>query len=203
MHASNAHIAMETDTMPTMMPETDDRLVDRCASGDILAFRELYDRWKSPLYTLAYRFHGNREDAEDSLQDAFVRMYRGIRNFRREAKFETWMYRIVMNTCISARRPLRSGERGVDFRDEAKHPVGDTPASDIALQEILEREIAMLPELQRAVFLLYAAENMTHPEIAEVLRIGVGTSKSYYHRARTALQQRLARRGIFQPETRQ
>lgn len=203
MHASNAHIAIEAEAMPSMIPNTDDGLVERCASGDILAFRELYDRWKSPLYSLAYRFHGNREDAEDSLQDAFVRMYRGIRNFRREAKFETWMYRIVMNTCISARRPLRSGERGVDPRDESMHPATEAHAGDVALQDILEREIAGLPELQRAVFLLHAAEQMTHPEIAEVLRIGVGTSKSYYHRARTALQQRLAERGIFQPETRQ
>ena len=71
------------------------------------------------------------------------------------------------------------------------------------MQNILEAEIGRLPDLQRAVFLLYAAENMTHPEIAEVLRIGVGTSKSYYHRARTTLQQRLAQRGIHTTETEQ
>jgi RNA polymerase sigma-70 factor, ECF subfamily len=203
MHAGNIHIAIATEAMPSMNPSTDERLIDRCAGGDIFAFRELYDRWKSPLYSLAYRFHGNREDAEDSLQEAFVRMYRGIRSFRREAKFETWMYRIVMNSCISAKRPRRSGERGVDFRNEEVHPAAEDPGSDVAMHDILEREIATLPELQRAVFLLFAAENMTHPEIAEVLRIGVGTSKSYYHRARTALQQRLAKRGIFQPEAEQ
>jgi RNA polymerase sigma-70 factor (ECF subfamily) len=201
MYAENAHIAITAEAMSAPPFSMDDRLIDRCAGGDILAFRELYDRWKSPLYSLAYRFHGNREDAEDSLQDAFVHMYRSIGSFRREAKFETWMYRVVMNACISAKRPLRSGERGVDFSDEARHPSAEDPGSDVAMQRILETEVAQLPELQRAVFLLYAAENMTHPEIADILRIGVGTSKSYYHRARTALQQRLAQRGIHKPET--
>lgn len=201
MHAGSIHIAIETETMPGITPHTDEPLIERCAGGDVLAFRELYERWKSPLYSLAFRFHGNREDAEDSLQEAFVHMYRGIRGFRREAKFETWMYRIVMNACISATRPRRSGERETDFSDERLHPATAAPADDPALQQLLEREIARLPELQRAVFVLYAAENLTHPEIADVLRIGVGTSKSYYHRARTALQQRLAQRGISRPET--
>ena len=200
MHAGISHIAIQADAMPSTLPDPDERLIDRCAGGDLFAFRELYDRWKSPLYSLAYRFHGNREDAEDSLQEAFVHMYRGIRAFRREARFDTWMYRIVMNACISAKRPRRSGERGADFQDERLHPAAEDRGTDPALQVILEREIARLPELQRAVFLLYAAENLTHPEIADVLRIGVGTSKSYYHRARTALQQRLAQRGISQPE---
>ncbi len=189
--------------MPASPLSIEDRLIDRCAEGDILAFRELYDKWKSPLYSLAYRFHGNREDAEDSLQDAFVHMYRSIGTFRRESKFETWMYRVVMNACISAKRPKRSSERGVDFSEEARHPMAEDPGSDVAMQRILESEVAQLPELQKAVFLLYASESMTHPEIAEVLRIGVGTSKSYYHRARTSLQQRLARRGIHKPETEQ
>jgi RNA polymerase sigma-70 factor (ECF subfamily) len=201
MYAGNLNIAIAAEPMPASLYSTDDRLIDRCADGDIHAFRELYDRWKSPLYSLAHRFHGNREDAEDSLQEAFVHMYRNIGSFRREAKFESWMYRIVMNACISAKRPRRSGERGTDFSDEALHPSAEDPGRDVAMQRILEQEIAGLPELQRAVFLLHATESMTHPEIAEILRIGVGTSKSYYHRARTALQQRLAQRGIQTPET--
>ncbi len=200
MYAGSLNIAIAAEPMPALPYSPDDRLIDRCADGDILAFRELYERWRSPLYSLAYRFHGNREDAEDSLQDAFVHMYRSIGSFRREAKFESWMYRIVMNACISAKRPRRSGERGIDFRNESLHPPAEDPGRDFAMQRILEEEIAGLPELQRAVFLLYAAESMTHPEIAEILRIGVGTSKSYYHRARTALRQRLAQRGIHTPE---
>lgn len=182
---------------PAQVEET---LIERCASGDIMAFRELYDRWKQPLYTLALRFHGNREDAEDSLQEAFVHMYRGITQFRREAKFDSWMYRIVMNTCISSKRPRRTQEARADFTDERLHP-GSTPQdSDAVLRGILEEEISRLPELQRAVFLLYATQGLTHPDIAGVLRIGTGTSKSYYHRARKSLQEGLARRGITHPE---
>ncbi|MBE0644790.1 MAG: sigma-70 family RNA polymerase sigma factor [Bacteroidetes bacterium] len=203
MYAGNINIAIPAEAMAASPHSMDSVLIDRCAEGDILAFRELYDRWKSPLFSLAYRFHGNREDAEDSLQDAFVHMYRSIGSFRRDAKFETWMYRIVMNACISAKRPRRAGERGVDFTDEARHPAAEDPGADVAMQGILEEEISGLPELQRAVFLLYASQNMTHPEIADVMHIGVGTSKSYYHRARTSLKQRLAQRGIHTSETEQ
>jgi RNA polymerase sigma-70 factor (ECF subfamily) len=186
--------------MPMVTENVDATLLDRCATGDILAFREIYERWKNPLYTLAYRFHGNREDAEDSLQDAFVHMYRGIAHFRREAKFESWMYRIVMNACISSKRPRRTTEQKTDFTDERRQPGGTENEGDAVMRDILEEEIARLSELQRAVFLLYAGQGLTHPDIAEVLRIGVGTSKSYYHRARLALQAGLARRGISNPE---
>lgn len=201
MTAASIDIAISNTIAAVAAPASmEDNLLTRCANGDLLAFRELYDRWKTPLYTLAYRFHGNREDAEDSLQEAFVSMYRSVGSFRGDAKFESWMYRIVMNTCISSRRPRRTTEKGLDFSDEALHPRSAPAGGDAVLRDILESEIALLPELQRAVFLLYAGQGLTHADIATVLRIGVGTSKSYYHRARAALRERLAKRGIHQLE---
>ena len=188
--------SMFTAVTPMSYTPVDHSLLDRCAAGDVFAFRELYEQWKTPLYTLAFRFHGNHEDAEDSLQEAFVNMYRGIGSFRRDAKFSSWMYRILMNACISSKRPRRSTERGVDFRDETRHPHSDSQMGDAVLRDILEAEIATLPELQKAVFLLYAGQGLTHAEIADVLRVSVGTSKSSYHRARLSLQDRLRRRGI-------
>ena len=180
--------------------DIDHTLLDRAAAGDIMAFRTIYDEWKAPMYTLAFRFHGNREDAEDSLQEAFVHMYRGISGFRRESRFSSWMYRIVMNACIASTRPKRSGERAVDLHGEAEQPAAVDPDRDAVLRDILEEEIARLPELQRTVFLLHADQGQTHGDIADILRISVGTSKSYYHRARTALKEALARRGIHHLE---
>ncbi|MBN1448982.1 MAG: RNA polymerase sigma factor [Bacteroidetes bacterium] len=191
------------DAMDPSSSFVEDSLLDRAAAGDIMAFRTLYDQWKVPMYTLAFRFHGNREDAEDSLQEAFVHMYRSIGGFRRESRFSSWLYRIVMNACISSTRPRRTGERRIDFSDEAQQPAAEDPPRDVVLQHILEEEIARLPELQRAVFLLYAGEGQTHGDIADILRISVGTSKSCYHRARTALQGALAQRGIQSLEVRQ
>ncbi|MCB2204920.1 RNA polymerase sigma factor [bacterium] len=178
----------------------DTALLDRCVEGDIFAFRELYEQWKTPMYTLAYRFHGNREDAEDALQETFVNMYRGMRSFRRDASLSSWMYRILMNVCISSKRPRRSSERSIDFSDEVTHPGTPEASGDVLLRELIEKEIAGLPDLQKAVFLLYAQEGMTHAEIADVLRISTGTSKSSYHRARTHLKDGLARRGIYDSE---
>jgi len=198
MQAESIHIIPypAATTMAFPVVPVDTSLLDRCATGDVFAFRELYEQWKRPLYTLAYRFHGNHEDAEDTMQEAFVNMYRGLGSFRRDAKFSSWMYRVLMNACISSTRPKRSSERSMDFQDEATHPSGQASAGDVLMLDILEAEIAALPDMQKAVFLLHADEGMTHGEIAEVLRISTGTSKSSYHRARTRLKERLAQRGI-------
>ncbi|MDT8324221.1 MAG: RNA polymerase sigma factor [Bacteroidota bacterium] len=202
MRAGSIHITpiLTVSAMPIPAAHVDDTLLDRCTDGDIFAFRELYEQWKRPLYSLAYRFHGNREDAEDTLQEAFVSMYRGIGSFRRDARFSSWMYRILMNACISSKRPKRSTERSMDFRDEATHPHNSNAGGDVLLRDILEEEIAGLPDLQKAVFILYAEKGLTHGEIADVLRISTGTSKSSYHRARTRLKERLALRGIHEIE---
>jgi RNA polymerase sigma-70 factor (ECF subfamily) len=202
MLAGKLHITRISPAIAMPMPSVrpDHSLLDRCASGDVFAFRELYEQWKTPLYTLAYRFHGNREDAEDSLQEAFVNMYRGIAGFRKDAKLSSWMYRVLLNACISSKRPRRSSEKGVDFRHEHAHPQTPEHTGDVVLRDVLEAEIAQLPAMQKAVFLLHASQELTHGEIAEVLRISVGTSKSSYHRARNALKERLARRGIHDLE---
>ncbi len=176
-------------------------LVERCREGDIMAFRDLYERYKRSLFSLAYRFHGNTADAEDSVQEAFIRIYRGLHAFRHESRLETWLYRIVTNTCISRTRSRRGSEERLDTGDENTHPTEAASGSDVMLREILEREIGTLPPQQRAVFLLYAVHEQTHPDIAETLGITVGTSKSAYHRAREALKQRLTRHGIQNSES--
>lgn len=202
MCAGKLHITSFSPAIAMPMPSVspDHLLLDRCASGDIFAFRELYEQWKTPLYSLAYRFHGNREDAEDSLQEAFVNMYRGITGFRKDAKLSSWMYRVLMNACISSKRPRRSSEKRTDFRSEHTHPSTPEHRGDVVLRDVLEAEISQLPAMQKAVFLLHASSDLTHGEIAEILHISVGTSKSSYHRARTALKDRLARRGIHDLE---
>jgi RNA polymerase sigma-70 factor, ECF subfamily len=170
-------------------------LLARCRAGDILAFRALYDAHKARLYTLALRVTGSVVDAEDALQDAFVNMFRGIARFRGESRLGTWMYRVTMNACLSQSRKSVSRERPVDYAATAE-PVADTPPEDGLLRDLLLREIHRLPDIQRAVFLLIAGEGCSHEETATILDIRIGTSKSYYHRARTALRARLAVQGI-------
>jgi RNA polymerase sigma-70 factor, ECF subfamily len=177
-------------------------LIERCKAGQLGAFEEVYRTYKSFLYSLAWRFHGNRFDAEDSLQEAFVAVYRNIGSFAGNAQFSSWLYRILLNTCISRKRRERTDEQKTDFSFELSHPVSADADADVMLAQMLQREIGTLPELQRAVFLLYATEGFTHEEIGETLRISPGTSKSYYHRAKETLKKKLRAAGIDEREVR-
>lgn len=204
MSAETIHIAIEDYPM---IEEHASRgtgeyaLVERCRDGDVLAFRDLYERYKRPLFSLATRFHGNTLDAEDSLQEAFIRVYRALPEFRFESRLETWLYRIVMNTCISRTRARRNTEEQLNADSADSLPASSTNDGDVLLRNLLEREITALPPQQRAIFLMYAVHGQTHPDIAESLGISVGTSKSAYHRARETLKERLAQHGIQQSET--
>lgn len=179
------------------LPLIQDEVIRRCQAGDLEAYEELYRKSRSFLYSLAYRFYGNREDAEDALQETFVQLYRNIRHFHGESKFTTWLYRVTLNTCISLKRKRKPRETSTDFREEAMHPAQEADTPDALLIDFLEREISLLPDLQRSVFLLYATEGLTHPEIADALDIRIGTSKSYYHRARGVLKKRLIEERIL------
>lgn len=175
-------------------------LIARCKRGQMPAFEELYHVYKSYLFSLAWRFHGNRADAEDSLQEAFVAAFRSIGSFEGSAKVSTWLYRILLNTCISKQRRTRRDEEPLDFLHEARHPSAPDASRDVMLAHHLEIQLRTLPELQRAVFLLYASEGFTHEEIGETLHISTGTSKSYYHRAKETLRKRLRAAGIDERE---
>ncbi len=178
------------------IPDISEELLARCRSGEIPAFEQLYKLCGSYMYSLALRFHGNPFDAEDSVQDAFVAVYKGIAGFAGQSRFSTWLYRVLLNACISSRRKKREMEESSDFLSENLHPRGDPKGGDAVLKDILEREISGLQGLQRAVFLLCACEGFTHQEVAETLGIRVGTSKSAYHRARKALGKKLVKLGI-------
>ena len=204
MNAETIHIALKDYPMIEDFSRAgtgEYALVERCREGDITAFRDLYERYKRSLFSLAHRFHGNTADAEDSIQEAFIHIYRGLPGFRHESRLETWLYRIVTNTCISRTRSRRSTEEHFDAGVEENHPAEPSSATDVLLRDLLEKEITTLPPQQRAVFLLYAVHEQTHPDIAETLGISVGTSKSAYHRAREALKTRLAHHGIQNSES--
>src|SRR4029434_8295502 len=98
---------------------TDEELVDRSKTGDTESFNQLVRRWERPIYALAYRTLGREEDARDVTQEAFLRAYRGLRSFRGDAKFSSWLYRITLNLCRDwirreRRAPIAQMPEGVD-----------------------------------------------------------------------------------------
>ena len=103
-----------------LMTRTDEELVARSISGDVESFNQLVLRWERPIYALAYRVIGREEEARDVVQETFLRAFRGIKNFRGQAKFSSWVYRIALNLCRDwirreRRAPIQAAPEGIDL----------------------------------------------------------------------------------------
>lgn len=190
---------------------TDRELVERFQrTRDQGAFDELVARHSGRAYQQALAFLGNREDAEEVAQDAFIRIYRSLPKFRGDAEFSTWMYRIVMNLCNNRYRwnKVRGAGRNisVDAPLESRNSSGDAPLKmelpddrmmpdrEVAFVELRDRtEAAMksLPEVYRQAVLLRNVKQLDYEQIARILHCAVGTVKSRINRGRELLRQAL------------
>ena len=188
---------------------TDLELVQKFQRGhDQHAFDQLVERHSERAFQLAYSILQNRQDAEEVVQDAFIRIYRSLGNFRGDAQFSTWMYRIVVNLCnnkfrwnkvrganctISIDAPLPNAEGDEDLRLEL--PSSDASPNEQAefadLRERLEKAMATLPESYRTAVMLRNVQQLDYEEIAKILDCAVGTVKSRINRGRELLRQAL------------
>ena len=169
---------------------TEAEIVDRCKAGDMRAFKILYDSQKLKMYNIAIKIHGNREDAEDSVQEAFIQLYNKIGSFKGKSAFSTWFYRIVVNSCLNNLRKEK-GKKKLDFSEDFAEAGTYKINQNVTLKMILDNEINNLPSGYRTVFTLYEIEGFSHKEIAEILKINEGTSKSQLHAAKSFLRKRL------------
>ena len=166
-------------------------LIQQCQQGNLDAFKSLYELHKHRIYNIAYRIHGDHEDAQDSVQDAFVVIYKKINSFRGDSAFSTWFYRIVVNTCLNNIRKSKTKKDRVDLCDSDYLAAEAIYDKNQPLEVILDEEIQNLPPGYRAIFVLYEIEGFSHQEISKMLNKSVGTSKSQLHRAEQLLQKRL------------
>ena len=174
------------------MKDGDAPLVERLKSGDMAAFRELVERYKKRAYFMAFDYMGTHEDAEDISQEVFLRVYQSIGSFRGEAQFSTWLYRIVVNLCVSEKRKVkakmieyygesvpgeveRATERSLD--EDPEHT-----AQASLTRESIQKALDRLPSRQRSVFVLRFYHDMSLKEIGTVLRLSEGTVKSHLFR---------------------
>ncbi|MBM4014614.1 MAG: RNA polymerase sigma factor [Planctomycetes bacterium] len=175
----------------TASPESE--LADALRRGDERAFEQLYRLHSDGLFHLAERMLGNAADAADVLQETFVAVFRRIETWRGEGSLKSWLYQIAVRFALRAkrRRPIT-----IDFEDEehATPPaVHDPPPAEMDFRAAVDQEIQRLPTRARMVFVMHTVDGMTHPEIARVLEVDEGTSKSQLHYARSLLKRRLAR----------
>jgi RNA polymerase sigma-70 factor (ECF subfamily) len=167
--------------------EADDALVRRAQRGERLAFELLVERHEQRMYTLAARVLGSREDAADAVQDALVRAWLALPKFRGDARFSTWLYRIVVN----AAHDVRAKRRETAFEEP---PEPADPRDRFAEQELsgeLQRALDALEESYRVAVVLYDVLGCSYKEIAEMTGVAEGTVKSRIFRGRTELAERL------------
>ncbi len=161
-------------------------LVASAREGDQAAYRDLYQCHHRRIYGLCLRLLGDRELAEDALQDSFVQAWRKLTQFREQAAFGSWLHRIAVNQCLGMQRRRKPW---LVFSDTME-PEVDVNRSGVedSLQD-LEKAIGRLPRRPRQVLVLHDIEGYTHGEVAGALGIAVGTSKTQLHRARKQLKE--------------
>ncbi|MEO8584061.1 MAG: sigma-70 family RNA polymerase sigma factor [Flavitalea sp.] len=167
-------------------------LIRECIGGNRQMQEELYNRFSGKMYAVCLRYSNNAEDAQDLLQDGFIKVYRNLHRFRAEGSFEGWVRRVFVNSSIEHFRKKSIELTRVSEKEEGT--IGDNDIS--ALDTLAEKDIInLVRELSpgyRTVFNLYVIEGFAHREIAEQLGITEGTSKSQLARARSILQKKVS-----------
>jgi RNA polymerase sigma-70 factor, ECF subfamily len=178
-----------------MVPESDEAAFKRVQAGDHTAFAVLADRYQRRAFAVALRLLGNRADAEDAVQHAFLRLYESRAAYRSRWRLNTWFYRILTNTCIDELRRARPAASldGLDFSTT------ETPDRVLVERErdrLLRAALATIPIEARIVITLYYGEERTYQEIGAIRGISVNTVKTHLRRGRAALRKALRVRGV-------
>lgn len=185
-----ASIAANSET--ELVPLSDHALAIAAGKGDLKAFETLYERHHRRVYSLCLRMTQNGAEAEDLAQEAFIQLFRKIGSFRGESAFTTWLHRLTVNQVlmhfrkrsVKLERTTDEGETPVQIVRGTENPNSMPVIDRIALDNALKQ----LPPGYRSVFLLHDVEGHEHEEIAKMLGVAVGTSKSQLHKARMKLR---------------
>src|SRR5215510_13646863 len=185
-----------------LAPQSDHALAIAAGEGDMGAFEQLYERHNRRVYSLCLRMTQNEAEAEDLTQEAFIQLFRKIGSFRGESAFTTWLHRLTVNQVLMHfRKRSVKLERTTEEGETPEQVVRGTenPNSMPVLDRIaLTNAVNQLPSGYRTVFVLHDVEGHDHEEIAKILGVAVGTSKSQLHKARMKLRSILRTRGEAQ-----
>lgn len=180
------------DKAETILKQDLEKLIDGCLAGDRSCQKKLYDLYSERMLGLCLRYSNNREEAEEILQDGFLQMFRNIKQYRQHGAFEGWVRKIMINCALMRYRAKTGLSRVIPLHDARDH----LAMSDDFVDRLGERELVtlvqQLPPGYRMVFNLYVFEGMKHKEIAVMLGISEGTSKSNLSDARGILRKALS-----------
>ena len=179
-----------------VLNENDRELIEACQRGDQDAFAVLFETNKDKVYSLALRYAGDRTAAMDIAQDTFLKLLSRIQQFRSDANFDTWLYRLVVNSCLDYQRRRRKVAPIVEGLLDAMCAARDTVLHRMVREErkvAVQQVIGKLPPEQRIVILLRYTEELPYETIAEILGCSMGTVASRLNRAHKVLEKRLSR----------
>ena len=169
-------------------------LVERCRRGDEGAFQELVNSYKNLVFAMIARAMPDRSRAEDLAQEVFLRVHRGLPYFRGEARLSTWIYRIVANVCVQEQQERRPATEPLDEHTPGANAAtsrSDPQFSDLELRDRLEKAIARLPANYRLLVAAHYLQGVQYEDLAEALRLPLGTLKTQLHRAKRQLRRLL------------
>ena len=177
---------------------TEEAILKGCLNNEATAQRELYNRYSPKMLAVCYRFAHNREDAEDMLQEGFIKVFLQIHTFEYRGAFEGWIRRIIVHTCINILKKNKKFNESVDIIHATGAMVREESVPSIVQAKQIVECIRMLPIGYRTVLNLYAIEGYSHREIGMMLDIEESTSRSQYTRAKAMLEEILVRKKIIQ-----
>lgn len=166
---------------------TEDELVEGCKRGNLRAYERLYELQAARMKSIAFHLLGSRADAEDAVQETFLKVYRAMSAFEGQSSLSTWMCRILINCCYDVMRKQQKRAEKPARREMASE-------SKLPLKIALDGALEQLNERQRIVFLLFEVEGLKHSEIAAILQVPEGTSRSWLFEAKRELKRSLMER---------
>jgi len=176
---------------------TEEAILKGCLHNDAVAQRELYNKYSPKMLAVCYRFAHNREDAEDMLQEGFIKVFSQMHTFENRGAFEGWIRRIIVHTCINILKKNKKFNESIDIIHATGVQVREESVHSIVQAKQVVECIRLLPIGYRTVLNLYAIEGYSHKEIAGMLEIEESTSRSQYTRAKAMLEDILIRKRII------
>lgn len=177
---------------------TEQSIIFGCLANDASAQRELYNRYSPKMLSVCYRFAHNREDAEDMLQEGFIKVFTQIHTFQNKGAFEGWIRRIIVHTCINFLKKYKKFSESVDLDAAEELQAREETIQSVMLGKQVIECIRLLPTGYKTVLNLYAIEGYSHKEIGSMLDIEESTSRSQYTRAKSLLESILIKKKIIE-----
>lgn len=176
---------------------TEELMIQGCLDNLSSAQEALYDRFSPKMLGVCYRFAKSREDAEDMLQEGFIKVYAQIGQFRNMGSLEGWIRKIMVHTCINVLKKNKKFSDSVDLMHASRIPMNNEMIPALMQAKQVVECIRLLPIGYRTVLNLYAIEGFSHKEIGDILEIQESTSRSQYTRARSMLEEILIKKKIL------